>query len=192
MWGLQMRYDLREGKIGCLPNCQTRTQCQGRPHSALTRREEPGAVIRALPWPVLVFDYTCPRRSLDSSCRPLRADSGLEMADVEAQIHNVPSPRHQPALASTVANPQLPQSPHSPASPLAATTANPQTTYPIHPRPPNSAFFQSQATGTNDSPHGNAPPSQIAGIQGMLMFFAIRDPELYSRPCSRREVWGLF
>src|ERR1700744_1743971 len=106
-----MRYDLREGKIGCLPKCQTRTQCQGKAAFGFDS-EEPGAVIRALPWPVLVFDYTCHRRSLDSSCRPLRADSELEMADVEAQIHNVPSPRHQPARASTVANPQLPQSPH--------------------------------------------------------------------------------
>ena len=123
----------------------------------------------ALPWPVLVFlSPLFPGFVVSSSsCRE------LEMADVEAQIHNVPSPRHQSVLASsTTANAQFPERLHGEASLLAATTPNPQTTYHIHPRPPNSAFFQSQVSGTNDPSHGNVPPLvhpfQIAGVQGML------------------------
>jgi len=89
------------------------------------------------------------------------------MEDIEAQIHSVTE--HQPA--STTANPQRPQPAVIVAARPTTTTANPQTTNSTHPRPPNTA--DAQATGTNDRPHGNAPPSQIAGNpdpqRGMLI-----------------------
>jgi hypothetical protein len=87
------------------------------------------------------------------------------MADVEAQIHSVPE--HQPA--STTVSHQRPQLAQRAAPRLTSTAANPQTTNPTHPRPPNTAISQSQTTGTNDRPHGNVPPSQIGGTQGMLI-----------------------
>jgi hypothetical protein len=77
------------------------------------------------------------------------------MADIEAQFHN--APQNQPAdIAAT-----------QPTSTTATTqTANPTL---AHPRPPISQA-QPPATSTNDRPHGNVPPPQIARNQGIVDF----------------------
>ncbi|KAI9455573.1 hypothetical protein BJY52DRAFT_636244 [Lactarius psammicola] len=75
------------------------------------------------------------------------------MADIEAQVHSVAE--HRPASAT--ATPRRPQP--AVAQPT-TTTAIPQTTNPTH---SNIADAQPQATSTNDRPHGDEHPPQIAG-----------------------------
>jgi hypothetical protein len=116
------------------------------------------------------------------------------MADVEAQINGVPE--NQPA--STTPNPEYPLPAHAAAPRLTSTTTNPQTAYyPIHSRPPNSAFSRPQATGANDRPHGNVPPSRTVGIPGMLIISHFTSRILIPVPGekygdSSDAVWSMY
>jgi hypothetical protein len=120
--------------------------------------------------------YNCHGVLLGVSCRPLLQNkiriSEMEDPDTEAQLRN--APEHPPT--STTAYPQRAQPADIASTQHTATSAN-LLTNPTHPRLPNTAISQPQATGTNDHPHGNVSRSQITGNQGMLIFTC-------HKPCS--------